>query len=386
MIDYMKAAVGRIRPTGEPDDNALPLFIFNRAKQQYWFVTGKKDRDGDWWVEARPKTRFHPEDDPNCLKATSFQFQLVSDADHPNQVAIYCVGKHAYLFVSSQRKAGDRTIQVKPPGRPQPRSWFILEPVGDDMVRFKSTYYNDRWLFSSADDDSGDDYVEAHLQNKVDGREEHYLLPVGLETEVIAETPKYGSFTEVPSAVDFFIRSSVRNEGSTPVTRKMELTKTEVTSFTLHLSESFRFGATCKVSAGIPGIGQASAETNWEMNFQADQSQTSAVTVNYGVSEEVQVAPFTEKHGTGTLKWSEGVKTPFTMNLRVRGHCRLPDGHTFPASGDFLWGWLQAENQGVTLKKVDSDAHSVTVEVNGTVTGKVGLEFQTTYTDIPLRG
>ena len=80
-----------------------------------------------------------------------------------------------------------------------------------------------------------------------------------------------------------------------------------------------------------------------------------------------------------------GIKTPFTMNLRVTGHCSLSNGPTIAASGDFLWGWLQTQQEPeVKLTKVDSDALSVTVEVRGTVTGAVGLDFQTSYTDTPL--
>ena len=300
MIDYLKAAVGRISATGEPL-GALPFFIFTKSKQQYWFVTSAKDRDGDRWVEARDKSRLIPE--PRREK-TDYQFQLVSDADHPNQVAIYSVGYRGYLFVSSQTKGDDHTLQVQPPRPPGPRSWFALEEVAGGLARFKSTAYNDRWLFSSADDDSGDDYVEAHGQSKLDGRENLLLLPVGLETTVVAETPKYGSFAEVPSTVDVLITDSVRNDGRTPVIRKIELTKSHTTSFTWKFSERFHFGAKATVSGSIPGIGKATGEEEWSIDFEAEQSHTSTVQVTYGVSEEIQVAPFTEKHGTGTLKWS----------------------------------------------------------------------------------
>jgi hypothetical protein len=279
MIDYLKAAVGRISATGEPLD-ALPFFVFNRSKQQYWFVTSAKDRDGDRWVEARNKSRLFPE---SRREKPDYQFQLVSDADHPTQVAIYSVGCHGYLFVSSETKGGDHTLQVKPPRPPAPRSWFTLEEVAGGLVRFKSTAYNDRWLFSSADSDSGDDYVEAHVQSKLDGREDLLLLPVGLETTVVAEAPKYGSFAEVPSAVDFLIKSSVRNDGSTPVIRKIEFTKSDTTSFTWKFSERFHFGAKATVSASIPGIGKATGEQEWSIDFEAEQSHTSTVQVTYGV-------------------------------------------------------------------------------------------------------
>jgi hypothetical protein len=132
------------------------------------------------------------------------------------------------------------------------------------------------------------------------------------------------------------------------------------------LEEGLNVGLRMEAQVGIPELASVTTEASMNLELRSHQTWTTTENLTYSVTQELTVPADTCVHAEGYVDWAENVKTPYTMNLRVRA---TADGIALNA--DQLKGALT--EAGFDGKVVDEGENELLVALRGAFTGSYGV-------------